>query len=205
MASADNPILNSPYEEPTRHYATDAQGNLNYRDVRPGRRVFTADVPQVPIGQSDQGSIFDLNDFPSQYGEHLINTLRDELRSWRQAGYRGVSSRVTRDEVKARSVADIAYWMVDDDYDGSSFMVRQVFFCGGDRDEFDKWKRGLSDVAKTRTRRKLENTLKIEIDDEAFDRLYGFVSHPIPFRAGRRVAVRVVSQFGEESTKVLQP
>ncbi|MBO3707421.1 MAG: site-specific DNA-methyltransferase [Candidatus Accumulibacter sp.] len=110
-----------------------------------------------------------------------------------------------RDEVKARSVADIAYWMVDDDYDGSSFMVRQVFFCGGDRDEFDKWKRGLSDVAKTRTRRKLENTLKIEIDDEAFDRLYGFVSHPIPFRAGRRVAVRVVSQFGEESTKVLQP
>ena len=35
------------------------------------------------------------------------------------------------------------------------------------------------------------------------DRLYGFVSHPIPFRAGKRVAVRVVSQFGEESTKVL--
>jgi len=109
------------------------------------------------------------------------------------------------DEVKARSVADIAYWMVDDDYDGSSFMVRQVFFCGGDQDEFDKWKRGLSDLAKTRTRKKLENTLKIEIDAEAFDRLYGFVSHPIPFRAGRRVAVRVVSQFGEESTRVLQP
>ncbi|HRL76881.1 MAG TPA: hypothetical protein PK440_20010 [Candidatus Accumulibacter phosphatis] len=41
--------------------------------------------------------------------------------------------------------------------------------------------------------------------DESFHRLYGFVSHPIPFRAGRRVAVRVVSQFGEESTKVLQP
>jgi hypothetical protein len=54
-------------------------------------------------------------------------------------------------------------------------------------------------------RKKLENTLKIEIDAEAFDRLYGFVSHPIPFRAGRRVAVRVVSQFGEESTKVLKP
>ena len=46
---------------------------------------------------------------------------------------------------------------------------------------------------------------RLEIDAEAFDRLYGFVSHPIPFRAGRRVAVRVVSQFGEESTKVLKP
>ena len=108
-----------------------------------------------------------------------------------------------KDEVKARSVADIAYWMVDDDYDGASFMVRQVFFCGGDQDDFDKWKRGLSDLAKAKTKRKVENTLKIELDDEAFDRVYGFVSHPIPFKAGKRVAVRVVSQFGEESTKVL--
>ncbi len=108
-----------------------------------------------------------------------------------------------KDEVKARSVADIAYWMVDDDYDGASFMVRQVFFCGGEHDDFDKWKKGLSDLARAKTKKKVENTLKIELDDEAFDRLYGFVSHPIPQRAGRRVAVRVVSQFGEESTKVL--
>jgi adenine-specific DNA-methyltransferase len=43
----------------------------------------------------------------------------------------------------------------------------------------------------------------IEVDDEAFDRLYGFRSHPIQSKKGRRVAVRVVSQFGEESTKVL--
>ncbi len=110
-----------------------------------------------------------------------------------------------RDQVKARSLADIPYWRVDDDYDGSSLMVRQVFFCGGDHDEFARWQRGLSGVARTRTRKKLENTLKIEIDDEAFARLYGFVSHPIPLRPGKRVAVRVVSQFGEESTKVLQP
>ena len=108
-----------------------------------------------------------------------------------------------KDEVKPRSVADIAYWMVDDDYDGASFMVRQVFFCGGDKDEFDKWKKGLSDLAKQKTRKKVENTLKIEIDEEAFDRLYGFRSHPIEVRKGRKVAVRVVSQFGEESTKVL--
>lgn len=108
-----------------------------------------------------------------------------------------------KDEVRPRSVADIAYWMVDDDYDGSSFMVRQVFFCGGDKDEFDKWKRGLSDLAKASTKRKVEKTLKIEIEDEAFDRLYGFRSHPISFVKGKKVAVRVISQFGEECTKVL--
>jgi len=108
-----------------------------------------------------------------------------------------------RDEVKPRSVADIAFWMVDDDYDGSSFVVRQVFFCGGDKDEFDKWRKGLSDLAKQMTKKNVEQTLKVEIDDEAFDRLYGFRSHPIAAKKGRRVAVRVVSQFGEESTKVL--
>jgi len=33
--TAASPILNSPYEEPERHYATDAQGNLNYpRNLR---------------------------------------------------------------------------------------------------------------------------------------------------------------------------
>ena len=93
--------------------------------------------------------------------------------------------------------------MVDDDYDGASFMVRQVFFCGGNKDDFAKWQRGLSDLAKAKTRKKVENTMEIELDEEAFDRLYGFVSHPIPFKAGKRVAVRVVSQFGEESTNVL--
>lgn len=108
-----------------------------------------------------------------------------------------------KDEVKARSVADIAYWMVDDDYDGANFMVRQVFFCGGDKDEFAKWQKGISELAKAKTKKKVENTLKIELDDEAFDRLYGFVSHPIVARLGQRLAVRVVSQFGEESTKIL--
>jgi adenine-specific DNA-methyltransferase len=108
-----------------------------------------------------------------------------------------------RDEVRARSVSDIAYWMVDDDYDGSNFIVQQVFFCGGDKDEFNKWKRGLSDLAKQQTKKNAERTLRLELDEEAFDLLYGFRSHPIERRAGRKIAVRVVSQFGEESMKVL--
>ncbi|MBX7217460.1 MAG: hypothetical protein K1X90_10855, partial [Candidatus Kapabacteria bacterium] len=109
-----------------------------------------------------------------------------------------------KDEVKARSVADIAYWMVDDDYDGSNFVVKQVFFCGGDRDEFDKWKKGLESLAKEGTKKKVEKTLKIEIDEEAFDRLYGHISHPIEVKKkGQKIAVRVISQFGEETTKVL--
>jgi adenine-specific DNA-methyltransferase len=107
------------------------------------------------------------------------------------------------DEVKARSTADIAYWMVDDDYDSSNFIVKQVFFCGGDQDEFDKWKKGLSTLAQETTKVKAQNTLRIEIDDQAFDNLYGFQSYPIEFKKGKKIAIRVISQFGEESMKVL--
>lgn len=109
-----------------------------------------------------------------------------------------------KDEVKARDLHDIAYWMVDDNYDGSNFIVRQVFFCGGEKDEFDKWKKGLDTLAKDRTRQRAEKTLKIQIDDEAFDRIYGHTSHPIKIKEpGQEIAVRVISQYGEESTKVL--
>ena len=70
-----------------------ADGHLH---VRNGRRVFTPDVPQVPIGQQAQGSMFDVNDLRTDYGEHLVNQTRDAIREWRQSGYRGVTSRVTR-------------------------------------------------------------------------------------------------------------
>lgn len=108
-----------------------------------------------------------------------------------------------KDVVNARNVEDIAYWMLDTEYDGSNFVLRQVFFCGGSKNEFTKWQKGLESLSKQKTKRNAEITLKIEIDDEAFDRLYGFQSHPFEIKPGQKIAVRVISQFGEESTKVL--
>jgi adenine-specific DNA-methyltransferase len=108
-----------------------------------------------------------------------------------------------KDEVKPRSAADINYWMLDEDYNGSDFVPTQVFFCGGDKDEFDKFKRGLSHLAAASIKKNAERTLKIEMDDEAFERVYGHVSHPVAYAKGKKLAVRVISQFGEESTKVL--
>jgi adenine-specific DNA-methyltransferase len=108
-----------------------------------------------------------------------------------------------KDEVKSRDVHDISYWMLDDNYDGSNFVVRQVFFCGGDKDEFDEWKKGLINLAKSAAKKKAEQTLKIEIDEEAFDNAYGHASRPFKVEKGQKIAVRVISQFGEETTKVL--
>ena len=110
-----------------------------------------------------------------------------------------------QDQVKPRNREDLAYWLLDDAYDGSNFVARQFFFCGGDKDEFDGWQKGVRDLAnsKAKRRQQTEKTLRIEIDEEAFERLYGFVSHPIPCQLGCKLAVRVISQFGEECTKVL--
>lgn len=108
-----------------------------------------------------------------------------------------------KDIVKPRSVEDIAYWEIDDDYNGEQFIVRGLHFCGGSKKEFDAWKKGLQSVAPKVTKKKAESTLRLQLNEELWDTLYDFRSQPIEKRKGRKIAVRVISQFGEESTKVL--
>lgn len=108
-----------------------------------------------------------------------------------------------KDTVQARSLAQIAYWEIDDNYDSSKFIVRGIHFCGGDKKEFDAWKKGLTHAAPAKAKKNAERTLRLVFNDEAWDCLYDYRSEPLTFVPGRKVAVRVVSQFGEESTKVL--
>lgn len=108
-----------------------------------------------------------------------------------------------KNQIKPRNAKDIAFWSVDDEYDGSNFVVRQIFFSGGNEDEFNDIKKELKNQGRKATKKAVEHTLRIEIDDEAFDRLYGLKSHPIEYKEDKKVAVRVVSQFGEETTKVI--
>lgn len=108
-----------------------------------------------------------------------------------------------KDDVKARSTADIAYWEIDDDYNEEQFIVREVHFCGGNKKEFEAWRKGLNDIASTKTKKKAETTLKLELNDEVWETLYDFHSSAIERKPGRKICVRVVSQFGEESSKIL--
>ena len=108
-----------------------------------------------------------------------------------------------KDDVKARNIEDIAYWEMDDNYKGGLFKVRSIHFCGGDKKEFQAWRKGLDNVAKIMAKKKAERTLRLQINEEVWDTLYGFESEPIKYEKGKKIAVRVVSQFGEEATKVL--
>lgn len=94
--STTNPILNNPYLEPKLHYATDAEGSLNYQDVREGRRIFTTDIQVIPQRQGVQPSMFSVNDDPDRFGTHLINLIRKEVGKWRLDGYPN-TTRVTKE------------------------------------------------------------------------------------------------------------
>ena len=109
-----------------------------------------------------------------------------------------------KDQVRARNAEDIAYWEMDDDYTDALFKVRSIHFSGGTKKEFAAWRKGLDTVARDYAKKKAEKTLKMDFDEELWDRLYTLKSEPIEYRPGRRIAVRVVSQFGEEATRVLE-
>ncbi len=93
--TTDNPILNSPYQEPGLHYATDAEGSLNYSDIKDGRRIFVPELQPIPVKQS-QGSLLEINDFSSEYEGHLVNLVRREVALWRSADYPS-TTRVTKE------------------------------------------------------------------------------------------------------------
>ena len=110
-----------------------------------------------------------------------------------------------KDDVKARSVDDIAYWEMDDNYNAQAFIVTSMHFCGGNKKEYEPWKKSLDKIAKqsAKTKKQAEATLRLEMQDELWDTLYDFKSEPIPYEPGRKICIRVVSQFGEESSKVI--
>ena len=85
--NSDNPILNSPYEEPLLHYSTSPDGSLNYNDIRKGRRIYTPDIQVMPTRQGPQENIFEVNDLKELYNGHIINLCRAEVGKWRNEKY----------------------------------------------------------------------------------------------------------------------
>jgi len=95
--SADNPILNNPYREPERHYATNLDGELDYEKVVEGRRMFSGSVQTVPAPQRAQRSLLEINQVAAaSHGNHIINVLRREVKAWRDGGYQN-ATRLTRE------------------------------------------------------------------------------------------------------------
>ncbi|MEK6480152.1 DEAD/DEAH box helicase family protein [Catalinimonas sp. 4WD22] len=129
--SNNNPILNSPYEEPKYHYATDQNGALNYQDIREGRRIFAPDIHSIPTKQGPQGKIFEVNDLAAQYETELINLVRKEVKQWRDGGYTN-TTRVTKEL--------LTFWFKNPD----RLVTKNLFFAQREAIETAIW---LNEVA----------------------------------------------------------
>ena len=90
----ENPILNSPYREPTRHFHFGEEGITN--EIVETRRPSTYFVPIPPPRKKGKQLVFD-----SEWTEDRIelndkvNQIRERVRHWREGDYQGVTQ-VTR-------------------------------------------------------------------------------------------------------------
>ncbi|MEM7599903.1 MAG: DNA methyltransferase [Verrucomicrobiota bacterium] len=90
-------------------------------------------------------------------------------------------------EVRSDNTDGIACWMVDTNYNGESFFVRHAYFLG----QNDPYK-------------SLKNTLKAEINPEAWESLNSATSRPFEKPTTGRIAVKAINHLGDEVMKIFR-
>jgi adenine-specific DNA-methyltransferase len=93
----------------------------------------------------------------------------------------------TSGSIRNNPVEQIACWFIDTDYDGESFFVRHAYFVGNEK-EFESLKR----------------TLRLELDLERWNKLNSTESIPFEIPKSKKVALKVINNFGDEIIKVYQ-
>ena len=88
-------------------------------------------------------------------------------------------------EVRSDNSDNIACWFIDSDYNGKSFFIRQAYFLG-QKDPYNQ----------------LKNSLKAEIDSDAWSALYSDISIPFIKPSTKRIAVKVINHLGDEVMKI---
>jgi type III restriction enzyme len=109
----DNPVINSPFAEPTRHFRFGDEGITD--EIVDGRRSSSYFVPIAqPKKKGGQRSFFETEWTQERIQENkLINDIRRRVGPWRQGGYPGVTP------VTARL---LAYWTDPE-------REKKLFFC----------------------------------------------------------------------------
>ena len=108
----ENPILNSPFDEPRRHFRFSEDGITD--DIVDSRRVSSYFMPIPAAKKKGKQLQFDTEWTRDRIEENrFINQVRERVATWRQGGYVGITS-VTREL--------LAHWTNSD-------RDRKLFFC----------------------------------------------------------------------------
>jgi type III restriction enzyme len=109
----ENPIINSPFDEPTRHFRFSDEGITN--EIDNGRRPSSYFVPIAKPKKKGSGQLqFDTEWTRDRIEENkLVNDIRRRIALWRKGGYVGVTPTTAR---------LIAYWTDPN-------REKKLFFC----------------------------------------------------------------------------
>ena len=109
----ENPILNSPFEEPTRHYRFDADDQIT-NIIDPGRRSSSYYMPIAnPKKKSRQLTLDSLLTQEQRAESDHVNRIRASVKKWRDLGWPDTS---------ATTLALLQHWTAED-------RSRRLFFC----------------------------------------------------------------------------
>jgi type III restriction enzyme len=109
----ENPIINSPFEEPRRHFKFDTDGITD--EILESRRISHYFIPIAQPKKKGKQLNLDLGGLTQDRVEEnkFINQIRERVKLWRRGGYLGVTS-TTRKLLE--------YWT-------NSERDRRLFFC----------------------------------------------------------------------------
>ena len=109
----ENPVINSPFREPTRHFRFTDEGITN--DIESGRRKSSYFVPIAqPRKKGSKQLSFDTEWTQDRVEENkLVNQIRGRVKLWREGGYLGATPTTSR---------LLAYWTAPD-------REKKLFFC----------------------------------------------------------------------------
>jgi type III restriction enzyme len=108
----ENPILNSPYDEPVRHFRFSDEGITN--EIVTGRRSSSYFIPIARPKKKGKQLQFDTEWTQDRIEENrLVNQIRERITRWRAGGYVGVTPTTGR---------LLTYWT-------DTTRERKLFFC----------------------------------------------------------------------------
>ena len=98
----ENPILNGPFDEPTRHFRFTDEGITN--EIVDGRRVSSYFIPIAKPKKKGKQQVFDTEWTQDRIEENkLVNDIRRRVAIWREGGYAGVTPTTALDCALDRS------------------------------------------------------------------------------------------------------
>ena len=91
----ENPIINSPFLEPTQHFRFTDEGITN--EIESGRRISSYFIPIAKPRKKGKQLAFDNEWIEDRIEENkLVNSIRSRVKIWRQGGYVNVTPTTNR-------------------------------------------------------------------------------------------------------------